>query len=186
MPTLVVTEKNKAAKAIAEALGPVKSIKKSKFLSVYNVTSKDIYVIPLRGHILGYKNTEQYKSWTKSVPREIITNPHAIEKVPKDYAKPYINALKEYGKICNKCIIGTDADIEGCAIGLFDALPIIKKINPTILVSQMWLSSLQKKEISHKFVNLIPPKYSWGETGEARAIIDATIGFSATREVTNT
>ena len=30
------------------------------------------------------------------------------------------------------------------------------------------------------------PKYSLGESGEARDIIDAFIGFSATREVTNT
>jgi DNA topoisomerase-1 len=50
----------------------------------------------------------------------------------------------------------------------------------------MWLSSLQPSEIINKFKNLIPPKYSWGESGEARAIIDAIIGFSATREVSNT
>jgi DNA topoisomerase-1 len=50
----------------------------------------------------------------------------------------------------------------------------------------MWLSSLQPSEIVTKLKNLIPPKYSWGESGEARAIIDAIIGFSATREVSNT
>jgi DNA topoisomerase-1 len=59
-------------------------------------------------------------------------------------------------------------------------------MNPNIAISQIWLSSLQKAEIMNKFNNLITPKYSWGESGEARAIIDAFIGFSATREVTNT
>ncbi|MFX1570777.1 MAG: DNA topoisomerase [Promethearchaeota archaeon] len=186
MTTLIITEKNKAAEAIAQALGPVKVIEKTKKLKIYLVISKDIYVIPLRGHILEYRNTDAFKSWTKPAPREIITNPSAIEKVPNNYAYSYIKTLKEYSKISNHCIIGTDADIEGCNIGFFDALPFIKKMNPNITVSQMWLSSLQKNEIINKFNNLIKPKYSWGESGEARAIIDAFIGFSATREVTNT
>ena len=184
MSTLIVAEKNKAALAIAEALGTVKTIKKSK-VNIYYVPAEDIYVVPLRGHILGYKNSNEFKSWTKSNPREIITNPSAIEKVPINYAGPYINALKEYSSICDTCIIGTDADIEGCNIGLFDALPFIKQVKPNIKLSQLWLSSLQKKEILQKMNNLIAPKFSWGETGEARAIIDAVIGFSATREVTN-
>ncbi|MFX1392785.1 MAG: DNA topoisomerase, partial [Promethearchaeota archaeon] len=167
------------------ALGKVITIKKSK-IKIYHIPSKDIYIIPLRGHILGYKNTDEFKSWTKSNPREIITNPNAIEKIPIDYAGPYIEALREYSKICIKCIIGTDADIEGCNIGLFDALPFVKQIKPNIKLSQLWLSSLQKQEILQKMNNLISPKFSWGESGEARAKIDAIIGFSATREITNT
>jgi len=186
MATLIITEKNKAAEAIAKALGSVKIIEKAKSLKIYSIPSKNIYVIPLRGHILEYRNTEAFKSWTKTNPREIIINPLAIEKVPVNYASPYIKALKEFSKISNHCIIGTDADIEGCNIGLFDALPYIIQMNPKIKISQLWLSSLQKSEIINKFNNLIVPKYSWGESGETRAYIDAFIGFSATREVTNT
>jgi DNA topoisomerase-1 len=184
--TLIIAEKNKAAKAIAESLGQVKAIKESNRLRVYNVVQKDIYVVPLRGHILEYRNSKKYKSWSKSNPREIITNPDAIKRYPKSYAFPYIKALKKYAQKCNRCIIGTDADIEGCAIGLYDALPIVKKTNQSIRISQMWLSSLQHKEIKKKFSNLISPKWDWADTGDARAVIDAIIGFSATREVTNT
>jgi DNA topoisomerase-1 len=186
MATLIIAEKNKAAEAIANAIGVVKVINKSKSLKIYSIPSKNIYVIPLRGHLLEYRNTNAYKSWTKSIPREIITNSNAIEKFPASYAAPYINALKEYSKISSHCIIGTDADIEGCNIGLFDALPHVMKTNPNIKVSQIWLSSLQPNEIVNKLNNLIAPKFSWGESGEARAIIDAVIGFSATREVSNT
>ena len=185
MSTIIISEKNKAAQAIAEALGTVKPIKKNK-LNVYSIPSKNIFVIPLRGHLLEYHNTEKYKSWKNPPPREIITDPQAIKKVPIKYSGPYIKLLKEYSKIANNCIISTDADIEGVNIGLFDALPYVRQINPHISVSQMWLSSLQKNEIVSKFQNLIAPKYSWGASGEARAIIDAVIGFSATREVTNT
>ncbi|MHA1491944.1 MAG: DNA topoisomerase [Promethearchaeota archaeon] len=186
MATLIISEKNKAARAIAEALGPVNSIKKGKSINVYHVLSKDIYVVPLRGHILSYKNSDAYKSWTKSNPRDIITDEKAIEKVPINHAYSYINALKEYGKICDHCVIGTDADVEGCNIGFHDALPFVKQVNKNITISQMWLNSLQKKEILNKYNNTIPPRFSWGESGEARAIIDAIIGFSATREITST
>ncbi|MFX1326015.1 MAG: DNA topoisomerase, partial [Promethearchaeota archaeon] len=186
MATIIISEKKKAAEAIANAIGSVTIIKKTKSLSIYSIPSKDIYVIPLRGHLLEYKNTEAYKSWTKPSPREIITNPKAIKKVPASYAYPFIKVLKEYSKKSTHCIIGTDADIEGCNIGLFDALPYVIKENPNIKVSQLWLSSLQKNEILNKINNQISPKFSWGESGEARAIIDALIGFSATREVTNT
>jgi len=186
MPTLIISEKNKAAKGIAEALGPVTVINKSKSLKVYQIPSKNIYVVPLRGHILEYRNTTQYKSWTNSDPREIITNPNAIDKLAIKNTGSYIKALKEYSKICDECVIATDADIEGCNIGLFDALPFVIKANNNIKISQLWLSSLQKKEIISKYKKLIPPKWSWGKSGEARAIIDAIIGFSSTREVTNT
>jgi len=184
MSTIIISEKNKAAKAIAEALGPVKTIIKAKSLNVYNVQGKNLFVIPLRGHILEYRNTSQFESWSKTDARDIITNPKSISKFPISYAKPFIKVLKEYAQSSNHCIIGTDADIEGCNIGLFDALPFIKKINPNIKVSQLWLSSLQKNEIIQKYKNLVSPKYNWGESGEARAIIDAIIGFSATREIT--
>ncbi|MFX0174464.1 MAG: toprim domain-containing protein, partial [Candidatus Hodarchaeota archaeon] len=186
MPTLVITEKNKAAEAIAKALGTVNTLKITKSLNVYIITSRNIYVIPLRGHLLEYRNTDKYKSWSNPPPREIITNQNAIKKEQISGLGSYIKTVKEYAKKCDHCVIGTDADIEGCNIGLLDALPFIMQANPSIKVSQLWLSSLQENEIKNKFGNLIPPKYSWGESGEARAMIDAFIGFSATREVTNT
>ncbi|UCC21068.1 MAG: hypothetical protein JSV62_07265, partial [Promethearchaeota archaeon] len=185
MATLIIAEKKKAAEAIAKALGPIKTLNITKKLSIFLVTSKNIYVIPLRGHLLEYRNTDAYKSWSNPPPREIITNPNSIKKYQISGLGSYIKTILDYAKQCNHCIIGTDADIEGCNIGLFDALPYVKQVKPNIKVSQLWLSSLQKSEIINKFNNLITPKYSWGESGEARAIIDAFIGFSATRELTN-
>jgi DNA topoisomerase-1 len=184
--TLIIAEKKKAAEAISKSLGSTKVIKENKNVAVFQVPKNNVYVIPLRGHILEHRNSKKYKSWTKSNPKEIITNSAAIKKKPKSYAYPYINTLKKYAKKCSHCVISTDADIEGCNIGLFDALPIVKRVNQNISVSQMWLSSLQKNEILNKYNNQIPPKWNWAESGEARALIDAIIGFSATREVTNT
>ncbi|MFW9820480.1 MAG: DNA topoisomerase, partial [Candidatus Thorarchaeota archaeon] len=186
MATLIITEKKKAAEAISNALGKTIKTKISKRLEIYFISSKNLYVIPLRGHLLEYRNTDIYKSWANPPPREIITNEKAIKKFQIRGLAPYIKAVKDYAKKCDHVIISTDADIEGCNIGLFDALPFVKQANPNIKVSQLWLSSLQKSEINNKFNNLVTPRYSWGESGEARAIIDAFIGFSATREITNT
>ncbi len=186
MTTLIISEKNKAAKAIAEALGNTQIIKKSKYISIYYISSKDIYVVPLRGHILQYENSNSFKSWSKTNPRNIITDPNSIKKVPISISYPYISILKEISKLCDLCVIGTDADVEGCNIGLFDAFPYVKSVNSNIKISQLWLSSLEEKEIQDKFNQLIPPKWNWGESGEARAIIDAIVGFSATREFTVT
>src|SRR6056297_210310 len=137
MATLLIAEKSKAAQAIAEALGPTSKDKVSKYVYVYYVKNHDLYVVPLRGHIKGYKNTKPYQKWTAKDPREIITNPKAIFKMSSKYAGPYISALKKYAKRCNLCIIGTDADVEGCNIGLIDALPYVQKVNPRIEVKQM-------------------------------------------------
>ncbi len=176
----------KAAQAIAEALGPVQTISVSKYMKVFHVKSKNIYVIPLRGHIQQYKNSPAYKKWSARDPREIITNPDAIQRIPNDYAGPYISALKKYGKMCSLCIIGTDADVEGCSIGMIDAIPFVKQVNPSIKIMQIWLNDLQKNSIVKAYNNLIPPKWSWAYSGDARAILDAIIGFSATREVSLT
>ncbi|MEJ2279830.1 MAG: DNA topoisomerase [Candidatus Lokiarchaeota archaeon] len=184
MPTLIIAEKNKAAQAIAESLGNP-SLKKHKNVKIYCLNQNQIFVIPLRGHILSYRNSKKYKSWSQTNPRDIIIDPKAIKKVPLKYGYSYIEALKKYSTQCQNCIIGTDADIEGCNIGLFDALPFIKSCNPSIEVSQLWLSSLQESEIRKKMNELIPPKWTWAKAGETRAIIDAIIGFSATRELTH-
>ncbi|MFX0042274.1 MAG: DNA topoisomerase [Candidatus Hodarchaeota archaeon] len=186
MAILIIAEKKKAAEAIAEALGSVKLIKKTKLLDIYHIPSRNIYVLPLRGHLLEYRNTDAFKGWDNINPRDIITNSLSIEKVAIKNTWAHIRALKEYAKICNSCIIGTDADIEGCNIGLIDALPFVIQENPNIRFSQMWLSSLQKQEIIKKFNQTITPKFNWAKTGEARAIIDAVIGFSATKEATKT
>ncbi|MHA1721055.1 MAG: DNA topoisomerase [Promethearchaeota archaeon] len=183
---MIISEKKKAAQAIAEALGPVQTISVNKFVKVFHVKSKNIYVIPLRGHIQQYQNSPPYKKWSAKDPREIITNPNAIQKIPNNYATPYISALKQYGKLCSLCIIGTDADVEGCNIGMMDALPFVKQANPSIKIMQIWLNDLQKNSIVQSYNNLIPPKWSWAYSGEARAILDAVIGFSATREVSLT
>ncbi len=182
MSTLIIAEKAKAAQAIAEGLGSVK-VEKRGSIAIYTVPSRNIAVIPLRGHIVGLETVAKFKNWSKSDPREIITDPVTLETKPMTGTQGYIHVLQEFGKNASICVIGTDADVEGCAIGLKDALPFVQAVNRQVRVMQLWISSLQPKDVQRGFANLIMPKYSWGDAGEARGIIDAIIGFSATREV---
>lgn len=182
---MIISEKAKAAQAIADALGPKSTIRFMN-ISVYYVQSKDVYVVPLRGHIMQYENTLSYKKWDPKTNRNIITDKNTIAKIPPSDVKAYIAALKDYAKKCNRVVIGTDADVEGAVIGLIDALPFVKQSNPSIQVDQIWLNTLESKEIIQKFSNPISPKWTWAYAGESRAIIDAIIGFSATREVSLT
>ncbi|MFX1398895.1 MAG: DNA topoisomerase [Promethearchaeota archaeon] len=184
MTTILISEKNKAALAIAESLGKVQKIKKGKYIYVYYVINRDIYVIPLRGHLKEYKNTPKYKNWQDPKPRDIITDTKAIKKYLIRGMGSYVKILEEYAKISDNCVIATDADIEGCNIGIIDALPYVQSVKSNIKVSQLWISTLQPNEIRNKYNNLIIPKFSWAESAEARSIIDAFIGFSATREIT--
>ncbi len=182
MSTVIIAEKAKAAQAIAEGLGSVK-VEKRGSIAIYTVPSRNIAVIPLRGHIIGLDTVEKFENWRKSDPREIITDPVSLKTKPIEDTKDYIPVLREFGKKASICVIGTDADVEGCVIGLKDALPFVQAVNRQVPVMQLWISSLQPKDVQRGFANLISPKYSWGDAGEARGIIDAIIGFSATREV---
>ena len=96
MATLIITEKKKAAEAIANALGTTTTVKITKSLNIYVISSKNLYVIPLRGHILEYRNTDIYKSWTNPPPREILTNSNSIKKFQISGLGPYIKVVKEY------------------------------------------------------------------------------------------
>jgi len=184
---LIICEKKKAAEAVAKSLGSSQKLIFNKIPYFY-IKNKEIYVVPLKGHIKEYRNTEKYKSWSKSDPRDILTDPNSIFKFPIKYSQNYLKLLEfvSQKKNINMCIIGTDADVEGCNIGLIDAFPVIKKANRNIKISQLWLSSLQKNDIIKAYNSQITPKWNWAYAGEARAIIDATIGFSATREVSST
>ncbi len=187
MNELIICEKRKAAEAIANAIGIPDKLSFNK-LFYYYIKDKNIYVVPLRGHIKEYRNTDKYKSWTKTDPRDILTNSDSIFKFPSTYANNYIRLLAFISKKLNinSCIIGTDADVEGCNIGLVDAYSVVKNSKNITKISQLWLSSLQKQDIIRAYNNQIQPKWSWAYAGEARAIIDAIIGFSATREVSLT
>ena len=112
----------------------------------------------MRGHLKGYRNVGEFKSWTKRDPREIITDPRAISKEVLPGQGGLRDLLRALGRACDRCVVGTDADLEGCNIGLIDALPEVKRGNPFVEVRQLWLSALDPKSVREGFGKLVPPR----------------------------
>ncbi|MHA1615844.1 MAG: DNA topoisomerase [Candidatus Njordarchaeales archaeon] len=183
---LVVTEKPKVAQAIAKALGSGKarSIKsRSRSLIVYDVNwnNKKITIIPLRGHIIEYAPIDRFSGkWEESDPRQII-NPSSLREIVTE--KLIAEVLSAESRNADLLLLATDADEEGANIGL-EAYEIVRKQRKDIPVYQMWFISLQPTELRTAFNKPIEPKWNWAYAVKARRIIDAMIGFSATRELT--
>jgi len=184
---IIVTEKNKVATAILRVLGNGKRrIIKTKWgeAIVYDVfwNMKKFTIIPLRGHITEYATTADFSGrWEKTDPRDII-NPEVLINITKE--KQIAEALKREAIDASALIIATDADEEGANIGL-EAYEIIRKAKGSDLrVAQMWFISLRPSELRSAFLHPIEPKWSWAYAVEARRVIDAMVGFSATRELT--
>lgn len=183
---IIVTEKAKVASAIARALGGGKKrIIKTRWGNVTSFeviwNSRYLTVIPLRGHVLDYDVIERYRGdWRNSDPLELI-NPSSLHIIIKE--KHIIDALRKIAPSSNLLILATDADEEGANIGL-EVFEIIKETKKDLKVVQMWFISLDPEELRAAFLNPIEPKWSWAYAVKARRLLDAMIGFSATRELT--
>ena len=182
---LIITEKAKVASAIARALGKWKRRKvRTKWgdVTVYDViwSSRSLTIVPLRGHILEYTTSEEFSGkWEKSDPKNIIdVNALKEEVIDKHIAE----VLKREIMTADLLILATDADEEGANIGLevYELVSEIKKVP----VVQMWFISLNPSELKKTFLKPIEPKWEWAYAVKARRILDAMIGFSATRELT--
>ena len=140
MATLIISEKRKAAEAIAQALGSVQKIQVNKSVSVFFIKSRDIYVVPLRGHIQQYENIAEFKSWTGKDPREIITNPNAIEKIPIKYSRRMLmvsrilSARRVIFIGCSRFVGKADYPITLSELGIYNQL-IIAPSRPPISAS---------------------------------------------------
>ena len=175
LSTIIIAEKAKAARAIADALGAVTEEKQGS-IKVFHVQGRNIVVVPLRGHITNYQTVAKFGSWQHSDPREIVTDTDALNRVQLPNVQAYIRALEQYGRAANTCVIGTDADVEGCTIGIVDALPFILNINPSITVRQLWVNSLQKKEVEQAFAQLTAPRYSGRMRGTHDHLLMRSLG----------
>jgi len=176
---LIICEKNKSAKRISEILSNRKAKRESycniKYYS-FKQNSKNVLVIGLRGHILSLEFPPEYENWQK-VDLFDLLNAKAI-KIPK--SKSLVRLLKAKAKKASKAIIATDFDREGELIG-FDAISLIKDVNPEIIVKRARFSALTSGEIKKAFSNLEEPYFSLAMAGETRQEIDLSWGATLTR-----
>ncbi len=179
MRTLIVTEKDKSARRIAEILsnGKFGTKKVLNFpVYVFRKDSQEIHVIGLKGHILRVDFPPPYQNWQKVDPKELIDA--EIIKVPVN--ELVLKALKEEVVWADELIVATDFDREGELIG-YDAAEEAKRVKAFRSIKRARFSALTPQEIKEAFKNLQDPYLSLALAGEARQEIDLVWGATLTR-----
>ncbi len=184
---LIIAEKDKAARRIAEILsgGKVKTIKEGR-ARVYDIgvfDGEDTVVIPLSGHIVDVDFDKDFSSWKDSSLWDIVDANFVYKPSRRDIAR----LLEEYGKLAERVTIATDFDREGEAIGR-EALNIIRKVNPNVRVDRARFSAITPKDIKEAFKdeNLYPLDENLADSADARREVDLAWGAVLTRFVSLT
>jgi len=189
---LIVTEKNNSAKKIADILSGGTATEDASFRTPYYTWEGEDgpqMTIGLKGHVLNPAFPEDYKSWQKIDPRDLIDAP--LIKQPTD--KNVVKAIKKVAKDADDLVIATDFDREGELIGL-EALQEIVESNPDLAtaegvhedgspVKRARYSALTKEEIERAFSELDELSMPLANAGAARQDIDLIWGATLTRAV---
>jgi DNA topoisomerase I len=189
---LIVTEKNNSAKKIADILSGGTAKEDSSYKTPYYTwgSGDDAQIaIGLKGHVLNPAFPEDYDSWQKIDPRDLIDAP--LIKQPTD--KNVVRAIKKVAKDADDLVIATDYDREGELIGL-EALEEIVEANPKLgtaegvtedgtPIKRARYSALTKEEIENAFSNLDELSMPLAKAGAARQDIDLIWGATLTRAV---
>ncbi len=181
MNTLVICEKQNAAKRIADILskGKARATQIHKVpVFVFKRDGNDFSIIGLRGHILELDYPEQFQGWHKIKPRELTHI--APEKRVSLRTKGIVSALKELAREHESIIIATDYDREGELIGV-EGLNIVTDINPRIMIKRARFSALTNDEVEGAFKNLVDVDYNLSASAESRQIVDLAWGATLTR-----
>ena len=191
---LVVSEKNIAAKRIAEIL----AVGRPKTDKVYTTPvytfrrdGEDWVSIGLKGHIMEVDFPEEapdvrdgsravaLKKWTLESLPTLVAAP--IQKLPSE--KGIIQSLKSLAKKADAIIIATDYDREGELIGA-DARDVVRSVNRDVPVSRVRFSAITNEEIERAFASQGEISEELAQAGESRQDIDLVWGAALTRFMT--
>jgi len=172
---LIVTEKNNAARRIAEILSDGAA-------STERVGGVDVYswgthrVIGLSGHVVGVDFPDEYADWRDVEPAELVHA--AIEtRVTQD---SIVNSLQRLARDADSVVIATDYDREGELIGK-EAYELVREVNDAAPIERVRFSSITENEVKDAFANPDDLDFDLAEAGEARQVIDLVWGAALTR-----
>ncbi len=171
---LIVTEKENAARRIAEILsGGSAETDRQHGVNVYRWG--DRRVIGLSGHVVGVDFPPEYEEWRDVEPVELI---HAnIEKSPTK--ENIVRTLRDLARQADEVAIATDYDREGELIGK-EAYELVRE-ETDAPVKRVRFSSITEREVRDAFANPDDLDFDLAAAGEARQIIDLVWGAALTR-----
>ncbi len=182
--TLIICEKNNAAKRIAHILSGGKARSNSKFKRPYysyEEKGEKFDIIGLRGHIVALDYPEEYNSWRKVKPKDLVS----IDPILVDKEKSIIRALRWLSKNHNETIIATDFDREGELIGK-EALDVIMDANSGMKERRVHFSSLTRNEIISAFEKPLDMDWNLVDAAFTRQYVDLVWGVTLTRFISLT
>jgi DNA topoisomerase-1 len=171
---LVVTEKNNAARRIAEILsGDAMRSERRHGVDVYRWG--DTRVVGLSGHVVGIDFPPEYSDWRDVEPHELID----ADIVTTPTQENIVRALRELARECDEAVIATDYDREGELIGK-EAYEIVRD-ETDVPIERVRFSSITENEVTEAFATPDDLDFDLAAAGEARQIIDLVWGAALTR-----
>ncbi|QLG60472.1 DNA topoisomerase I [Halorarum salinum] len=172
---LIVTEKDNAARRIAEILsGESFDTERRAGVNVYRWGGTRC--IGLSGHVVGVDFPPEYDDWRDVEPVELIDAP--IQK--RTTQENIVRALRLLARKADRVVIATDYDREGELIGK-EAYELVREANEDAPVERVRFSSITKREVTDAFENPDEIDFDLAAAGEARQVIDLVWGAALTR-----
>ena len=181
---LVISEKNIAAKKLADILAVGKSTADKVYSTpVYRFRRDgDEWVsIGLKGHIIGVDFPGEFSKWRL----EDLTEMVGADLVEEPAEKGIIQSLRSLAKKATHVVVATDYDREGELIGA-DAANVVLAVNPALPVTRVRYSAFTREEIERAFAQNAPIDQALADAGASRRDIDLVWGAVLTRYLTIT
>jgi len=174
-PELIITEKDNAARRIADILsGGSAESDRVNGVNVYKWGGKRC--IGLSGHVVGVDFPPEYSDWRDVEPVELISAD--VEKRPTQ--ENIVAALRRLARPASRVVIATDYDREGELIGK-EAYELVREVNDEAPVDRVRFSSITDREVTEAFADPDELDFHLAAAGEARQIVDLMWGASLTR-----
>jgi len=172
---LIVTEKNNAARRIADILSEGGATTSTTAgVNVYEWGGRRC--IGLSGHVVGMDFPPEYSDWRDVEPAELV---HA-DVVKEPTQEDIVNALQRLAREADNVVIATDYDREGELIGK-EAYELVREVNDEVPVQRVRFSSITENEVRSAFADPDDIDFDLAAAGEARQIIDLVWGAALTR-----
>ena len=174
-PELIITEKDNAARRIADILsGGSAEAERTRGVNVYTWGGRRC--IGLSGHVVGVDFPPEYDDWRDVEPVELIDAP--IDKRPTQ--EHIVSALRLLARKAGRVVIATDYDREGELIGK-EAYELVREVDDDVPIDRVRFSSITEREVTEAFEEPDDLDFDLAAAGEARQIVDLVWGAALTR-----
>jgi DNA topoisomerase-1 len=171
---LIVTEKENAARRIAEILSDgAASTEEVRGVTVYRWG--ETRCVGLSGHVVEVDFPPEYDRWRDVEPRELVDAP----VVTRPSRERFVNAVQALAEDADRVTIATDYDREGELIGK-EALDLIREVTDAP-ARRVRFSSLTGPAVTEAFAEPDELDRDLAAAGEARQIVDLVWGAALTR-----